>query len=398
MTAVAVPDRVREALLALAPPRCAYVYDTTVLRDTVLALREALPDRVRLLYAVKANAHTGVLAELAAVVDGFEVASGGELALVRDLVGPYQTVAFSGPGKTPVELAEAVAAGVTVHAESLLELRRLGEIAAATRALGDPVRPVVALRVNRAGATPGGSHQMTGVPTPFGLDESGLGDAVALATALGLDLRGFHLHAVSNSLDAQAYAQFVESATTWTVDAADRYALPLRYLNVGGGLGIDYTYEQRFDPGVLTDGLNRAVAQLPREAALVLEPGRFLAADAGWYAAEVLDLKRVHGRWFAVIRGGTHHFRLPAAWGYSHPCGVVAAPDWPHAYPRPSLVDTPLDVVGELCTPRDVLARDQHLGEVRVGDLIVLPRTGAYGWEISHHQFLRHDPPRFVLL
>jgi diaminopimelate decarboxylase len=137
---------------------------------------------------------------------------------------------------------------------------------------------------------------------------------------------------------------------------------------------------------------------VPDGVDLIVEPGRILAADAGWYAAEVLDLKHTHGRWFAVLRGGTHHFRLPAAWGYSHPFTVLHTDDWPYEWPRPQVDDVAVDAVGELCTPRDVLARDRHVRRLRVGDVLVFGRTGAYGWDISHHDFLRHPPPAFEVL
>ncbi|GAA1831822.1 type III PLP-dependent enzyme [Luedemannella flava] len=387
-----VPQRVRAALLGLTPPRCAYVYDTTAAVSAARAVKAALPPAGRLLYAVKANGHPALLAALVDEVDGFEVASGGELDLVADVTGA--AVAFSGPAKTDAELLAAATAGVTVHVESLHELRRLAAVAS----LAGPDGVRVALRVNRPGAVPDGSHQMTGVATPFGLDEADVPDAVALALATpGLRLVGFHLHAVSNSLDAVAHGRFAADAVAWSVRAAHRHGVDLTYVNLGGGLGVDYTGTSRLDLAVLAHGLTTATAALPYGASLVMEPGRFLAADAGWYAAEVVDVKATHGRWFAVVRGGTHHFRLPAAWGYSHPCQVVPVDDWPHPYPRPHC-DEPVDVVGELCTPRDVLARDQALGRVRVGDLIVLGRAGAYGWDISHLQFLRHDPPNILVV
>ena len=107
----------------------------------------------------------------------------------------------------------------------------------------------------------------------------------------------------------------------WSVQTAATHRIPLEIVNVGGGFGIDYTGDARFDLSVLGDR-RWAGSPLPPGVRLVFELGRYLAADAGWYAAEVLDLKRTHGRWFAVLRGGTHHFRLPAAWGYSHPFTV----------------------------------------------------------------------------
>jgi diaminopimelate decarboxylase len=239
---------------------------------------------------------------------------------------------------------------------------------------------------------------MTGMPTPFGIDEDAVRDVVELAwDHPALRLVGFSMHAVSNNLDAGAHARFVADAVAWSTQAAQRYGVPLRIINVGGGFGIDYATASG---GLELDAFARAVARVrvPDGARLVFEPGRAIAADAGWYGAEVIDLKRTHGRWFAVLRGGTHHFRLPAAWGYSHPFTVVPVDAWPHPYPRPRVTDTPVDAVGELCTPRDVLTRGQHVAQLRAGDILVFGRAGAYGWDISHHEFLRHDPPEFVIV
>jgi diaminopimelate decarboxylase len=385
---VSLPGAVTAALLAAPRPTCAYVYDLGVLRRTVARLRVALPAGAQLLYAVKANGHPDVVAALAKEVDGLEVASGGELALATG--AGARAVAFGGPAKTDAELAAAVGAGAVVHVEGTLELRRLGLVAA-----GRPVR--VALRVNRAGAGLDGSHRMTGVPTPFGIDEAAIGEAVAVAGTLpGVRLIGFHLHAVSNNLDAAAHARYVVEALRWSAGAAARLGLRLEYVNVGGGFGVDYTGDARFDLGALRAGL--ATADVPAGVTVAFEPGRYLVAAAGWYAAEVLDLKCTHGRWFAVLRGGTHHFRLPAAWGYSHPFTVLPVEEWPYPFARPEVRDAAVDVVGELCTPRDVLARDRRVGRLRAGDVLVFGNAGGYGWDISHHDFLRHPYPGMVII
>lgn len=395
-TPALLPSHVRNALLALRAPRCAYVYDRGTLADTAARVRAALPDSATLLYAMKANGHPDVLAALATEVDGFEVASGGELALARIArggAGIAQQIVFGGPAKTEGELEAAVEAGATVNVESLLELRRL---AVAAEAAGVRVR--TALRINRIGAALPGTHRMTGAPTPFGIEEAQLSEAVELARRHpSLRLIGFALHAVSNNLDAVAHAEFVSDAVRWSVAAALEHRMPLESVNVGGGFGVDYTGDAQFDLSALEQGMQVASAQLPASSRLVFELGRYLAADAGWYAAEVVDLKRTHGRWFAVLRGGTHHFRLPAAWGYSHPFTVLPIDTWARPYDRPEVHDVLVDVVGELCTPRDVLSRDERVARLRVGDLLVFSRAGAYGWDISHHEFLRHDPPEFVI-
>ncbi|GIE28164.1 diaminopimelate decarboxylase [Actinoplanes italicus] len=373
-------EHITAALRHLPPPRCAYIYDTTALRSRAATLRAHLPDNTTMLYAVKANGHPAVVRTLAEVCDGLEVASGGELNLA--VRAGARRIVFGGPAKTDSELAAAVAAGALLNVESPHELRRLA-------ALG--VHADVCLRVNRAGTALTGSHTMTGTPTPFGIDETQLPQVLADIPA-GLRVIGFHLHAVSNNLDGHAHAGFLTASLTWAQHTARRYDLRLHVVNAGGGLGVDYLSDASIDPTPLKD------VTVPDGVELILEPGRYLTADAGWYAAEVLDLKTTHGRTFAVLRGGTHHFRLPAAWGYSHPFTVIPVDDWPHPYPRPEVHDTEVDAVGELCTPRDVLTRGRHVTRLRAGDILLFARAGAYGWDISHHDFLRHDPPDFIVL
>jgi 2-[(L-alanin-3-ylcarbamoyl)methyl]-2-hydroxybutanedioate decarboxylase len=399
----AVPARVVEAILATARPICAYVYDTATLAARARTLRAALPAGSLLCYAMKANSHPGVVAALLSDVDGLEVASGGELALAQQALArqaiarhrdPARRLVFAGPGKTDRELLDAIRAGATINAESVHELRRLAHLATgAGRATGAGVP--VGLRVNRAHDGPRATLTMTGVPTPFGIDEAELPDAVA-AVLPPLRLDALHLHAMSNNLDAAAHASFVRDALSWAVRVAKAFSVQPPHLNLGGGFGIDYTGTEEFDLDALRDGL--AGLGIPPGVRLLFEPGRWLAGPAGWYAAEVLDVKRTHGRWFVVLRGGTHHFRLPAAWGYSHPFTVLPVDDWPYPFHRPEVTAQRVDVVGELCTPRDVLARDAPVGRIRAGDVLVFANTGAYGWDTAHHDFLRHQYPDMMVI
>ncbi len=375
-----MPDPITAALLTLPTPRCAYLYDTHTLRARARALRAAIPARTTILYAVKANGHQTVIRTLAQECDGLEVASGGELALAIH-AGAHR-IAFGGPAKTDTELAAALDAGALINVESPHELQRLA-------ALGRPAD--ICLRVNRTGTTLTGSHTMTGTPTPFGIDEHQLPQV--LATIPGnLRVIGFHLHAVSNNLDGHAHAAYLTDAITWSIKTATAHGTDLRIVNAGGGLGVDYLTDASIDLTPLS------TVTVPHGIELILEPGRYLTADAGHYATEVLDLKTTHGRTFAILRGGTHHFRLPAAWGYSHPFQIIPVDHWPHPYPRLEITDTTVDAVGELCTPRDVLTRGHHVTRLRTGDILLFSRAGAYGWDISHHDFLRHDPPTFLTL
>jgi len=385
---MAIPAEVLAAIGESTRPVCVYVYDLDAFGARIAATRAALPPGTRLMYAMKANPFPAVVAKAAHECDGIEVASGGELALA--LAMGAHSIVFGGPAKTDQELAAAVDASrripLTVNVESVHEARRLDLLA---RAAGLVV--TVALRVNRRAAVPDGTHKMTGTPTPFGVDVTELPAAVEVVRGLrGLDLHGWHLHAMSNNLDADAHADFVTGSLRFARWARRRLGVEARTLNIGGGIGLDPTGEREFD-------LDRFAARARRLGRggpqLVAEPGRYLIGEAGWYAAEVLDVKRNHGRTFAVLRGGTHHLRLPAAWGYSHPAEVLAVDGWDYPWPRPEAADTVVDVTGELCTPRDVLSRDLPVRRVRAGDVLVFGRVGAYGWSISHHDFLSHPHP-----
>ena len=378
----------------------AYVYDLAALRTHAAAVRAALPGRVELYYAAKANPEPAVLRALSGAVDGYEVSSGGELAHLRAAV-PGAALAFGGPGKTPGEIDAAVRGGVhRWHVESVRELRLLaGALAAAPRAA--PVD--VLLRVNlpvRPGALDAVALAMGGRPTPFGLDPAGAEKCLALlAGAAGrrIRLRGFHAH-LASGLDAGAQLALAEQVVQWSVRLAERHRIALDEVNIGGGMAVDYAAPaDRFDWTVFGAGLAGLLARHPG-LRLRIEPGRALTAYCGWYATEVLDVKQSHGEDFAVLRGGTHHLRTPATRGHDQPFTVLPVAGWPHPWPRPAAATGLVTLAGQLCTPKDVLAHRAPAGGLRAADRVVFALAGAYAWNISHHEFLMHPRPAFHFL
>ncbi|MCP3033910.1 MULTISPECIES: type III PLP-dependent enzyme [Xanthomonas] len=386
------------ALLAALPqvrdrcegPICAYVYDLAALDTHAAWMRAQLPAQCELFYAAKANAEPPILQTLAAHVDGFEAASGGELAWLH-AQQPQAPLLFGGPGKLDTELAQAAALpDCTVHVESLSELERLAAIAAhAGRCV-----PVF-LRMNIA--VPGAQStrlMMGGQPSPFGLDPSDLDAAIRRVQANpSLRLEGFHFHLMSHQRSAAAQLHLVAAYLRTVQQWRQTYALgPLR-VNAGGGFGVDYLApDASFDWAGFCAGLPALLGEHGTDLRLRLEPGRYLSASCGWYLMEVLDLKRSHGAWFAIARGGTHHFRTPAAQAHDHPFRVLRGTR------TPVISDTPVTLVGQLCTPKDVLARDQHVAALAPGDCLAFPLAGAYAWNISHQHFLMHPAPQMVFL
>jgi diaminopimelate decarboxylase len=359
------PEAVRELALSVTPP--AYVYDLAGLRAHAAAIRAAVP--AELFYAAKANPDARILTALAPYVDGIEVSSGGELAYVREVL-PQARVAFGGPGKTEAELGTAVD---RVHVESPLELRRL----AALRREAD-----VLLRVNLPVAAAGAALRMSG---PFGMDAEALGSCLdLLADTPWLRLRGMHAH-LASGLEAGPLLEVAAQVLGWARSWAGALDHPPEF-NVGGGMAVDYRDpERRFDWAVYGAGL--ASLRRPGEV-LRIEPGRAVTAYCGWYVTEVLDVKRTHGAWYAVLRGGTHHLRTPVAKGHDQPFTVLPVGDGPG-------VGGPVTLVGQLCTPKDVLARQVPVERIAVGDVVAFAMAGAYAWNISHHDFLMHPAPAF---
>ena len=386
-----LPQRVRAGIAAAAGdpgrPVSGYFYDLTVAAERAAGLRAALPSWAEVFYAVKANSFAPVLAALAPHVDGFEVASAREAELASGIAGGSARMVGAGPGKSLALLVRLVELGVeVVNVESPLELHRLNRAAELAGR-----RVSVAIRVNPRRIDVSGSLVMGGAATQFGLPEADVPAAVALAGSLAwLDLVGFHVHAVCNNLDAGTHARYLRWCLSWSVAAAREHGVDLRLVDVGGGLGVPFEGEEPFDMarfGDLVSGVRP-----PDGVRVLFEPGRYLVTECGYYAAEVTDLKHAYGTTFAILRGGINHFQLPTSWDILHPFAVVPIDAWPYPFERPEVKDTLLTVVGELCTPEDTLARDMTVERIRVGDVVVFPMAGSYGYEFAMPNFLGHPP------
>jgi diaminopimelate decarboxylase len=352
----------------------------------------ALPEGVELYYAIKANSEPQILATVAPLVHGFEISSGGEIDRLQ-ACPTRKPFIFSGPGKLDSDLRSALQHQVeAIHIESLNEIVRLQRLALEVGCVQD-----VLLRINPELPSPLSSKlAMAGTATPFGIDESELAQAVSwVDNASHLRLKGFHVHAMSHQSLVERHEQlldlYLQRWPQWKALSADPAAIT--HLNVGGGIGVNYLGPEQFDWQRLCTHLGQSLAACADAPIVRFEPGRFISAFCGYYAIEVLDRKTSHGKHFLVCRGGTHQFRLPVAQGHDHP--VIHLPR--HRV-TPSAPQQEWTVVGQLCTPKDVLSRDCPLTDVEIGDMLVLPLAGAYGYNISHADFLCHPRPPQVFV
>jgi len=371
-----------------------YAYDRSLLRARVAQLRGVLPPAIKLHYAMKANPMPAVVAFMAGLVEGIDVASAGELKVALDCGADPAEISFAGPGKRDPELRQAVASGVLVNVESM---RELPVLAAASQALGLPAR--VAVRVNPDFELKGSGMKMGGGPKQFGVDVEVVPGMLDWIAREGLAFEGFHLFAGSQNLRAESICEAQLKSYELALRLSEKAHSPVKFLNLGGGFGIPYfPGERRLDLAPIGANLQAISERCARElpaAHIVIELGRYLVGEAGVYVTRIVDRKVSRGQVYLVADGGLHH-HLSASGNF----GQVVRKNYPVTICPQSgrraeaggaeVASEVASVVGPLCTPLDLLADRMNLPLAQVGDLAVVFQSGAYGISSSPQGFLGH--------
>lgn len=367
----------------------AFVYDMAMVEARIARFRAAFAG-IDLHYAAKANPFPPLLTAMAPLVDGFDIASSGELALVESLGKP---VSFAGPGKRDAELAAAITAGVTINLESEGEAERA--LAIADR-LG--TKPHLAVRVNPEFELRGSGMRMGGRASPFGVDAERVPALVKRLIAAGAAWRGFHIFAGSQALDPQAIIESQAHTLDLAARLSDRAGAAPPAVNLGGGFGIPYfPGETALAVEEVGTALNERLAVVPDAlfaTRFAIELGRWLVGEAGIYLTRVVDRKQSRGETFLVCDGGLNH-QLAATGNL----GTVVRRNYPIAVataPASAQTET-VSVVGPLCTPLDRLADQVDLPVAQPGDVIAVFMAGAYGLSASPFEFLGHPRPPQIL-
>ncbi|WP_324260620.1 pyridoxal-dependent decarboxylase, exosortase A system-associated [Altererythrobacter sp. H2] len=391
---LAVDGRTASSLVAEAGDTPLFVYSRARLDARVAMLRAAMPARLGLNYAVKANPFAPVIGHMAGLVDGFDIASDGELRLLEQAGIAGSRISFAGPGKRDRELEAAIRAGVTLNCESEGEARR--SLATGER-LG--MTPRIAIRVNPSFELRGSGMKMGGGAKQFGVDESHAAALARTIIAAGAEWRGWHIFAGSQALDAAALVETQGNVLELADRLAGEVGQPVPKLNMGGGFGIPYFHgDQPVDIGTIGQALSDRFARLPELLAdtdICIELGRYLVGEAGVYLTRIVDRKESHGQVFLVTDGGLHH-QLAASGNF----GTVVRRNYPLAiasrFAEPATEEA--SVVGCLCTPLDRLADQALLPRAEVGDLVAVFCAGAYGASASPMEFLGQGPARQMLV
>ncbi|MEV6583933.1 type III PLP-dependent enzyme [Streptomyces sp. NPDC051582] len=370
-----------------------YVYDLDRARAARRDLFGWLPEGFEVFYAFKANPHVDLVRALR---DGegpackAEISSTGELAAALEAGYPGSDILYTGPGKTPEELFDAIRAGVrTFSAESLSDLEHIGGAALEHDTVADCL-----LRINSATASATTSIRMTGAPTQFGIDsETVAGLAEQLRSVPGTRIAGLHLFSQSNAADEEALI----GELTHTIKAAaaiqEDLGVPLRLLDIGGGFSVPYAQhgERARYPKLRTELEASLDLHFPqwREGAphLAVESGRYLSGDSGTLVARVSNVKISRGKKFVILDAGINTFGGMSGLGRLLPVSVQV---------EAGEETEKASLVGPLCTPGDVLGRGIDLPPLEDGDLVRIPNAGAYGPTSSLLMFLGRPAPTEV--
>jgi diaminopimelate decarboxylase len=390
-----------DALLARSAERFGtpqFLYVIPAIEARIAALRAAFGGRFALSYAVKANPNPALLRWLRDRIELLDVSSIGEFQRGLGAGWEPERASFTGPGKRDAELRSAIAGGIgELILESRDEARRADAIAGSLGRTQD-----VLIRVSPDRVPKGFGDHMAGRPSPFGIDVEEIDDALAEIRAMpNLRVVGLHIYSGTQCLRAEAivenYAIFLEIFRS----VCDRHDITPRKLVFGSGLGIPYhPGDMPLDLGAVAAGTGPmldALRETPRFAAtrLVLELGRFLVGEAGYFVTRVITVKESRGRRIAICDGGmnTH---LPAAGHF----GMVIPRNYRMhrvADENPEGAVEEVDLSGPLCTSIDKIGRGVALPRIEAGDLIAVHCSGAYGPTASPLGFISHSPPVEVL-
>jgi len=371
-----------------------YAYDRQLITNRVALLRKYLPPEVQIRYSMKANPMPAVVQHLAAIVDGIDVASAGELRVALDTPILPSQISFAGPGKKDNELSCAIASGITLNMESEQEMER---IAILGQHLG--ICPKVAIRVNPDFELKSSGMRMSGGAKQFGVDAERIPSMLARMRILKLNFEGFHIFCGSQNLNATAIQEAQEKTIQLGLSLAKQASCSIRLLNIGGGFGVPYfPGDKELDLKSICKNLHRLIDETKKHAPntrIEIELGRYIVAESGIYVCRVLERKISRKRVFLITDGGLHH-HLAASGNF----GQVIRKNYPVVVGNKVVGHERenVTVVGPLCTPLDLLADEVEMAKADVGDLIVIFQSGAYGLTASPTRFLNHPEPVEVLV
>jgi len=338
---------------------------------------------VKLWYAVKANPLSAVINTLSELNLGFDVASPGELAQVRAQGVEGARILVTGPAKTGELIEGYLSEGVnTFVLESREQVQALQEVASRLNK-----KPNALLRVQLVWDRNEKNVLGGGGVTPFGMTpDDWMG--IRLNDYPNIDFLGLHIFQWGNIISQDVLRELWQTMIPSLRELADNLQLPLKVLDLGGGLGLQYNKEGEV---LLPEQINDVINEIKKElidTEIWLELGRYAIGSFGYYIAKVMERKKSRGRNLLVLNGGINHILRPAITQQAFPCELTRESNAKQAS---------FSLHGPLCTSLDFLGEHALPNDVEPGDHLVFAQCGAYGFTESMPYFLCHTLPGEVV-
>lgn len=372
-----------------------YAYDLDALQEKINSLHSALHPSVKLFYAAKANTNIEILKWFHKKVDGLDISSGGEFR--QAVLAGYDPMMFSfaGPGKTETELYRAISTGCgSISVESYDELMFILQICKINN-----YKANVLIRINSQKKINKFAIKMGGKPSAFGIDQDQVYSILHIIkeNLSFINFKGFHIYSGTQCLDAQSLADYYQS----TLELIEKIITDVeiaapQIINLGGGMGVDYFGNEKLDEIETINGLNKSISEYENKIGttkFILELGRYLMAPVGYYLISVLVQKQSFGKEFIILDGGMNH-NLAAA---GHLGQILKKNYLILNLSNPEGMHKTYNLSGPLCTPLDTLATQISLPEIKLGDVLAIQNSGAYGYTASPLLFLGHPTPKEVV-
>ncbi|MCP9452546.1 MAG: diaminopimelate decarboxylase [Nitrospira sp.] len=363
-----------------------YIYSYATLVRHFRAYDEAFQTIPHLVaFAMKANSNLAILRLMAKEGSGADIVSGGELFRALKAGIPPSKIVFAGVGKSPDEIRDALKADILMfNVESPAEIRTINDIAAS---LGKPAR--IALRINPDVDPKTHPYISTGMKkSKFGIAaDRALEEYKAASSMSHIDVCGVHAHIGSQLTDVTPFVDSLKKVVALLQTLKD-HGINIRYLNIGGGLGITYSEEKPPLPHELADAIAPLVNGLG--VTLVMEPGRVIVGNAGILVTTVLYEKVGETKRFAIVDAAMNDLIRPSLYGAYHDIRPVNQ----QAGERPKQL---MDVVGPVCESGDFLAKDRMLASVKPGELLAVMSAGAYGFVMASNYNSRPRAPEVLV-
>ncbi|PWD86395.1 diaminopimelate decarboxylase [Ignatzschineria cameli] len=363
-------DQVRLTAVAEEFQTPVYIYSAEKILANYEAYRRGFGDYPHLIcYAVKANSNLSILKLLAEAGSGFDIVSRGELKRVLAAGGDPIKVVYSGVGKRNCDLEFALKAGIgCFNVESVAEVYMLNKIAGK---LG--VKAPVSLRINPNVDAKTHPYISTGLKeNKFGISMT---DALPMYREMArmphIDIQGIDFHIGSQLTEMEPYAEALD-ITLSLIDELSALGIHLKYLDMGGGLGIRYEDETLIDPA---KWIEQAIEKIgDRDLKILIEPGRSIVGDAGVLVTQVILTKENEGKNFAVVDAAMNDLIRPAL--YSSWMNIINLDE------RDEGEIKNYDIVGPICETGDFLGKDRPLA-LTSGDYLAITHAGAYGFTMA---------------